>query len=396
MCRSQDLFSDVYRSDIKNPYRFSSQIDTLMRRNPDNLNFELASTLYSLNSNFKKALAFTDSIPPNSYTPITTIDTNFVKEGYNIFSAKEYIINQSRNSEIVILNEAHHNNSHKVFAESLLAGLYKNGYRLLFLETLSNGKLADTSLNKRKYPVVSSGFYSRNPQFGNFIRKALDIGFEIYPYETTAVPGSIDEDQRERDQANNIVKILENFPDYKALIYVGYGHNIEGQMIGWGKTMAQLVKELTDNDPLTISQDRFTEKSSKILSPPILAELDLIEPSILLDKNKLPYKTSNDNSWTDITVFHPLTKYKYEKPNWLFYDEKKVVPIDLEKIEIDFPIMLMAYNNNDEINNEAVPLDIVEIQNKDEKAKLVLNKGKYVVRAINQKSMYQLLYKTVH
>ncbi len=393
-CFSQDTFSKVSKSENRNYYKFDAQIDSIKNGDPTNLNYEWASNLYSLKSNYKNYLSIWDSIPLNNNIKIS-IDSTFIGNSYNTKSAKDYIIEQSKNARLVIINEDHENNFNRVFGESLLDGLYKNGYRLLFLETLSNGKNADTLLNERKYPTNKTGYYSDNPQFGNFIRKALKLGFKLFPYESTAKPGSIDEDAREHDQAENVVKILEKYPQEKAFMYVGYAHNREGKMESWGKAVAELIKDKTGIDPLTIDQETFSEKGSKTLSNILLTELNLKNPSVLLNKNKEPYRTKTDSSWVDITVFHPFTTYKNGKPNWLFYDGKKSVSIDLESIKIEFPIMLMAYNNEDEIINLAVPIDIVEIANQKEIATLVLNKGNYVIKAINKDKMYQLLEKTV-
>ncbi len=394
MCKNQGTFSKEYKSEIKNPYKFNGQIESIIYKDSLNPDFDYAATLYSLKSNYKKALSIWDSIPRNQQRS-EAIDTNFITNGYRVLPAKDYIIEKSQENSLVILNEAHHNNSHRVFAESLLSALHKNGYTLLFLETLSNGKYADTLLNERRYPIDASGFYSSNPQFGNFIRKALKLGFKIFPYETTGTPGNTDGKMRERDQANNIVTILKKYPREKAFIYVGYGHNREGKVPYWNKAMAERVKELSGIDPLTISQDKFSEKSSKSFSNPLLVKLNLKEPSVLLSKTDIPYKTAADSSWTDITVFHPFTNYRNGRPDWLFYDGKKSVPINLSSIQIDFPIMLMAYNNKEEIKKDAVPLDMVEIEAKEEKATLVLNKGKYVIKAINENDVYQLLEITV-
>ena len=394
MCKSSDSIGKEYKSEMKNSYRFNSQIENIIRKDSLEPDYEYAATLYSYKGNYKKALSYWDSIPedPNRSK---AIDTSFITNGYSVVSAKDYIVKESQNKDLVILNEAHHNNSHRVFAESLLPDLYKNGYRLLFLETLTNGEKADTILNQRKYPIQASGYYSNNPQFGNFIRKALAIGFKIFPYETTGTHENTSGKMRESDQANNIKAVLDKHPNEKAFIYVGYGHNREGKVSYWDKAMAERLKDSTGIDPFTIAQDRFSEKSSKTLSNPLLVKLNLKEPSVLLSKNNIPYKIATDRSWTDVTVFHPFTEYRNGKPDWLFYDCKKSISINLKDITIDFPIMLMAYNNNEEIKNEAVPLDIVEVNNKEKKATLVLSKGNYIIKAINENNICQLLEITV-
>lgn len=122
--------------------------------------------------------------------------------------------------------------------------------------------------------------------------------------------------------------------------------------------------------------------------------MNLREPSVLLNKENEPYRTKTDSSWTDVNVFHPFTKYRNGRPKWLYYDNRKSVSINLKNITIDFPIILMAYNNKDDIINEAVPLDIVEVINYN-KTTLVLSKGNYVIKAINENDICQLIEITV-
>src|SRR5690606_18409918 len=107
---------------------------------------------------------------------------------------------------------------HRVFTESLLEGLYQNGYRYLGLEALAE----DSLINIRKWPVINDGYYTNEPQFGNMIREALRLGFIVFGYESGG-RGK----EREMGQAANIVEILKNDPNTKILIHCGFGHIVE-------------------------------------------------------------------------------------------------------------------------------------------------------------------------
>jgi hypothetical protein len=48
MCKSTQTIGKEYKSEIKNPYKFDSQIDSLMRRDSLNIDYELAATFISL------------------------------------------------------------------------------------------------------------------------------------------------------------------------------------------------------------------------------------------------------------------------------------------------------------------------------------------------------------
>jgi hypothetical protein len=149
-------------------------------------------------------------------------------------NAMEYILERAKNEEVLIINEAHHKPKHRFFTRSLLNSLYEQGYRYLGLETLSNRETADFELNIRKYPLKYSGTYSNEPQFGNLIREALEIGYMLFPYE-----GEGNGKPREINQAKNIAAFMKTHTDGKYLIHCVDAHATEGPIKGsWEKAMA--------------------------------------------------------------------------------------------------------------------------------------------------------------
>jgi hypothetical protein len=56
---------------------------------------------------------------------------------------------------------------------------------------------------------VETGYYLKEPQFGNLIRTALKLGFEIFPYEADLKYFGKD---REIQQAKNIQQVLKSDP----------------------------------------------------------------------------------------------------------------------------------------------------------------------------------------
>lgn len=114
--------------------------------------------------------------------PNTTVEDSLYFVNTKKLNAKDYILEQSKNTDIIIINEAHHMAQHRMFTKSLLKDLYANGYRYLGLEALF-----ETTINYRKYPVIESGYYTKEPEFGNLIAEALKLGFTLFNY--VATPG---------------------------------------------------------------------------------------------------------------------------------------------------------------------------------------------------------------
>jgi len=145
-------------------------------------------------------------------------------ENFEFFDAKDYILSQSESKRILITNESHSRPEHRVFTSSLLEDLYIQGYRYLALEAILSNKyykstyppntfnLGDTTIMERGYPLmmVGSGTYVKEPQFGNMIRNALELGYQLVGYEQTGK-------NRELYQAQNIAKIFEVGPDAKKI-----------------------------------------------------------------------------------------------------------------------------------------------------------------------------------
>ncbi len=143
-----------------------------------------------------------------------------------------------------IINEAHHVPKHRAFTRSLLKELYANGYRYLGLEALF-----DAAVNETKFPVIETGYYTKEPEFGNLISEALATGFTLFSYEASQGKNG---KEREIEQAENIQKFIENNPKAKVLIHCGYAHAYENDYPAWGKAMAGRLKQNMNIDPLTI------------------------------------------------------------------------------------------------------------------------------------------------
>src|SRR6185437_15639567 len=154
--------------------------------------------------------------------------------------------------------EAHHQPQHRVFVESLLGYLYKEVYRFLGCETMPYHK--DSELNAQKYPVQGTGYYSKQPQFGNMIRAAIDDGYYVFGYEASFKSGEYTPEKREIEQAQHVKAFLDANPDAKFIIYCGYGHLAKSSKKI--ETMEMRLKEYTGIEPFCIDQTTFTEKGS--------------------------------------------------------------------------------------------------------------------------------------
>lgn len=196
----------------ENTYRFSK--DILRSVHPDTTYFvhQVASWDFAAVGNYHMALAMHDSIN-NRYGTLAKGDSDYFYQ-FKTVNALTYIARRAASEKVIIINEAHNQPYHRVFTQLLLDSLYKAGYRYFGVETVGHG---DTMLNQRKYPVIKSGPYMAQPQYGNLVRAALQKGFYVFAYETTNL--SCTGKEREIDQAQNIKRILDKDTGAKILIH---------------------------------------------------------------------------------------------------------------------------------------------------------------------------------
>lgn len=148
---------------------------------------------------------------------------------------------------LIVIMEAHNAPKHRQWIEQTLAILQSAGFRDYAAEALSE---SGRSLKQRGYPVSLTGFYVSDPHFGNVLRTAVDLNFELHTYEAS---GS-DFYQREHEQAANLAKLFAANPDLKLVVHAGYGHVFKTPDDTGQKLMAGHLWEMTGIEPYCIWQ----------------------------------------------------------------------------------------------------------------------------------------------
>ncbi len=372
---------EVKAINFQTDYKFSKAIEQKLETDTVPWKYQISAADYATKGDYKNALIHWDKAMRVGETSYSQSQVDSINSLYKKVNAKEFILEKAKSHQVVIINEAHHSSHHRFFTKSLLQELYDQGYRHLGLEALSNGDDMDSLLNERKHPIQSTGWYIKEPQFGNMVREALEIGYKLFPYEQL---GHGSGNPREIAQAKNIQKVIEKHPKDKFLIHCGFDHALEGKHGNWGKAMAGRLHEYTGIDPLTINQVAFSEKSDPKYNAPLLKAISPTQPTVLLNQDNDPYQYKRGEATTDIAVFHPNTTQTYERPSWLFSDGNKKAELDLSDITLTYPIMVLAYKQGEEIE-EAVPVDIVEVQMKAKNCVMALKRGNYTIVVTNGK-----------
>jgi len=354
---------------------------------------QVMAPLASQLGNYNEAYSYFDEFTSVYSKPQSDI-TDSPLDKYSARKALEVIGSVAERRQVLMINEEHDTPMHRAFTASLLPILYKKGFRYFAAETI-----VDEEINLRGYPVQKSGFYSADPVYADLVRRAIKLGFKVVSYDLSPKncknppdKPNYCQDVRERGQAQNIYdRILKIDPQAKVLVHVGRTHNRKTKLDDWA-LMGWHFWQITGIEPFTIDQTQMSERSRPEFETPTfryaVKKWNFSEPTVFqIEKGKY---------WSepgyDLTVFHPRAIYRNGRPTWLEMDgSRKTVKIDLKKLNLPAqnkqfdetePILVQAFYANE--SADAVPVDQIIIYPTKDIQALILPKGRFRIRAIDQ------------
>lgn len=305
--------------------------------------------------------------------------------GASFKDAKTYILDKTRNSQVVMINEAHEKPQHRVFTASLLEDLYVQGFRYLAMETLS--PFPNASLRQVN---MLTGHYTCEPLAGELVRKALDLGYSLVAYEDSSSTHTVN--QREYTQAQKIFQILEKEPKAKILVHAGQGHVEEGAGSDGRIPMAAYFKIISNIDPLTIDQTGMTEGSNGLYGALWYQQY---APKLGFDTPMVPYLAGKSVDLFqyhlfDIYVYHPPTKFKNGRPLFSTMNGwKKETAVQPIFRDLFFVQAFYEKEYNEKRVGMLVPADQTYATSPDGYYYLYLQKGRYQV--VYRDKQYKIL-----
>lgn len=273
----------------------------------------------------------------------TNLGKQKLSKASTLLDVLPFLTKEIGSTRLVMLNEAHDTPGHRLFAESLLETLYDKGFRYLAIESLY---WTDTEINQRGYPISTTGYYTKEPYFSNFIRSAIKQGFVVIPYEQKE--GSRDINQREINQANNLIEVLNENPNSKIFVYAGYAHIQEKSKVEGIKWMAERIKDSLKLEVFTINQSSFSENKASQTGRPLLLD---IEAQAVQDSLLIPF----------VGVFDVAIVNSEESENQHLFLGRKKYSLSLTKnfFSNKTPLLLQAYLVEEYANfqDKAIPFD---------------------------------------
>lgn len=348
-------------------------------------NSSVNANFYSFVGDYKNMMKNRDSeVPKFNWTASDSL----ALESYEIKSAKEEILKNTKDKQVVMINENHLNPYSRVFVEGLLKDLNQQGFSYLGVETLVSSSTSDSALNDRKYPIQKNGYYTAEPCFGNLIRTSLEENFNVFSYEYNTqsdTTGKIQKrNHREKSQALNILKILEKNPTAKIIIYAGHDHIQKKSNNPQVRMMANYFKLLSGIEPFCIEQATMIEGIDKTKEHQAYKQvMKKYNPttSIVLKKNNDYWTVPEKKGFHEMCVFHPRSEYESNHPSWLLNSTgNNEHEIKLDKTKNYKNCLLQVYVK-DEYDNEifeAIPV-INRIIDGNTNIQVKLKKGQYTI-----------------
>jgi len=267
--------------------------------------------------------------------------------------ARKYMRLAARDRKVVMINESFSKPLHRAFTYSLLEDFYRMGYHYLAMEMLDN------FANRRLSSVgMHSGYYVCEPVAGELMRKAIEIGYTLIPYEDTAAAVH-NANQRDSVQAAHLYEVLRRDSTSKILVHASYAHISKKQQPDGYIPMALAFWRLSGVEPLTIDQTDMTEESNfgygRVIYQAYTTKFKITQPSIALLNNSPVNVTDKD--LYDLTIIHPPTQWLDGRPTWLSLGGTRQPTY--VKSPSSSVFMVQAYYQQEIDNNDNTPWQLV-------------------------------------
>lgn len=227
-------------------------------------------------------------------SPSTTVSPN------NKFKVNGDAINKvceiAKTQKMLMLNENHYDFRHRLFVYLLLDKLFKIGYRNLCLEDRSRAAIL-----KDSFPDKKDGFYISEPFMAGVVRKAKEVGFNVYGYDTSANTFL----EREFGQAKNLYDLYSKDPDHKWVVLAGYSHINKRYFSSESPSALQFFRKLAGFEPFSINQSALSD-----ITDQRYAVADSSVGYYAVDTSSFIYKDGQ----ADLYIINNIKKHPFEVP----------------------------------------------------------------------------------
>lgn len=264
--------------------------------------------------------------------------------------AIEQIANEHR---IVMIMEDHFVSKHREMIGALLPKFRDARFTHYAAEAI--GESAEP-LNSRGFPIVGTGYYTSDPQFGNVIRRAVDLRFEVLGYDFRPFTHK----GREEFAATTLANVLNRDPQVKLVVHAGHAHVLKHKTDLGQRWLASMLWEKTGIEPFTIWQwsEMYDGHEYRIVADALTRLGDFDEPVLLMPPPTIKSGLRNVPDVDAILVHPPDQSVAPDARTVLFPDTMH--RIAGQWLTRQWPVVIAAYKSGEAPN--AIPLDQVMLR----------------------------------
>ncbi|MCA9136547.1 MAG: hypothetical protein KDB00_07305 [Planctomycetales bacterium] len=260
-------------------------------------------------------------------------------------------INQiAREHRLVMIMEDHFVSKHREMIGATLPIFQEAGFTHYAAEAIGE---TGAALKIRGYPVVETGYYTSDPQFGNALRCALDLNFEVLGYDFRPFT----HEGREEYAASELAKLFKDSSQTRLVVHAGLAHVFKYETDLGQRWLASVLWEKTGIEPFTIWQwSAMRDGQEYHVVADAIDELgDFVEPVLLMPPPNTDCGLRNVPH-VDAILVHPLDRSVAPAERTVLFP-REMHRIDGKWLTEQWPVVVAAYKNAEPIT--AIPLDQV-------------------------------------
>ncbi len=223
------------------------------------------------------------------------------KPPFDVMPWREAMTKIAAEQRLVVIMEAHTVSEHRAWIDQTLASFRAARFTHYCAEAIAE---SGSTLKSRGYPTTNTGFYTNDPRFGNAVRTALRLGFEVGGYDLA----DSDFNRREEYEAATIARQFAWRPAVRMVVHAGHAHVFKHEVRNVGRYMAARLREKTGIEPFTIwqlSNQLPNDVYGRLIRQigPITEPVMLVPPPRQLSEALFPESTGHPA--VDAVVIHP-------------------------------------------------------------------------------------------
>ena len=179
----------------------------------------------------------------------------------DVVAWREGIQRIAESHRVVMIMEDHFVSKHREMIGATLPIFREAGFTHYAAEGIGE---TSSLLASRGYPAVTSGFYTSDPQFGNLLRRALDLRYTVTGYDFRP----FSHEARENYAAKQLAKLIQADPKTKLLVHAGFAHVFKYETDMGRRWLASIFWERTESNRLRFGNGRRCTMVMSIVSWP--------------------------------------------------------------------------------------------------------------------------------